>query len=219
VLIAGISAALLFGVVHDARAQAASMSATSAPDRTASAPAPLSAKVGVGEECVDEALDPQGLPSYVFCVFMSLSWHHHTSSPWQNGFMIAGGAEFWRHPGMRVSLVPIGSYTRSMFTGGVDQIVTAGIQVRRRPERAFLEKLPTAWYGVEGSYGLMKTSYDSPGFSPETTHGLEVGGVAGFRILETGNSALHLTGGVMFTHYGDPGITYRLGIEFRPGWK
>ena len=99
----------------------------------------------------------------------------------------------------QTSLLGLLGFTRLSFTGGHDNIISAGAQVR---QRFGLPLAPNPWIGLEGTW-MRETSVvgTSTAGSP-TANGYTVGGLVGVGI-PAGAVRLNVFGGASYFHIGD----------------
>jgi hypothetical protein len=137
----------------------------------------------------------------------------HHSSPWEFGGGVRPAPGFAiGHQGMTVH--PTLGYTYLSFSGGHDDLIEVGAQLRRPVVRTPVGGT-RLWLGAEAAFAVLRES--GSGFPSSSTSGWSLNALAGVPVLQ-GKWGPSLYSAVGISHYGSAGVNVRFGVDLQPSF-
>lgn len=140
---------------------------------------------------------------------VSLSVEGHHSSPWEWGPSIRGTIPLQFNVA-RITIHPMGSYTRLMYDGGHEDRFEIGAQVRRQIVDP--KGQPQFWLGAELAYAFLHDSYDT---GSDSYNGPSATALIGIPITRSLMNPT-IVGGVGIADYSNQGYNVRVGLSISP---
>jgi hypothetical protein len=152
--------------------------------------------------------------------FFGGSVHASRTSPWQSGYEIRFSPSFVVADSENVTAHPTVAYERAFFSGGHDNNLHFGGQVRSAPER-FQGRLRGLWLGGEGAFARRSTVVTDPLAVEDNEDGVvangwRVGVLFGMPVFTGSRGSLHFSTSVGVIKFGGMGPSIRFGLEFQP---